>query len=878
MSTAPPTTRKITPMLRQYLDAKAQCPGALLLFRMGDFFELFFDDAKVAAHELDITLTAREKGQDPVPMAGVPHHAINTYIARLLERGHSVALCDQIQDPRTAKGLVARAITRIITPGTLVDLEALDPGVTQYLACVHAQACAQSDLVVALLDLLAGELLLTHVAPHALGDELRRLHVREVLCIDISVEIVRQALWHDARIPVRPVSHNSPSLTDVATLSGEAARALLTQRFGSPIVVHAPSGGDAVACIALAAVIGFAEATQRQTLTHLQPPRYFTHNDVLVVDEATRHNLELCRTARDCSRQGSLLWHLDRCATAMGARLLRQWLLFALRDAQRIARRAEVVELLRDCRRQRAAVRAALGSVRDVERLLGRVAMQRATPRDLGALRDSLQALSQLGEGVAALGPTLPPLLERVPEVLSDKRLLTLGGLLDQALLPEPPTARVEGGIFARGYRPELDTLLTLCDDSDSFLQDLEKRERVRTGIASLKIRFNRVFGYYIEITRSNLTQVPADYTRKQTMVNAERFTCEELKGFEHKILTAHAQRCGLETQLFAELCTTVLAQMAALRRLTRTLAGLDVLQALAEVADAQRYVRPEICAAPVLELQGARHPTLECLLPGGESFVPNDLQLGEDGSLLLLTGPNMAGKSTVMRQAALCVLMAHMGALVPCSKARIGLCDRLFTRVGASDNLGRGQSTFMVEMMETATILRDATPQSFVLLDEIGRGTSTFDGLAIATAVAEDLHDRLRCRAMFATHYHELCALAASRPRLVLAQMSVVQKNQRIVFLRQMRPGAARQSFGIEVARLAGVPPSILERAHAVLQGLQGAAPMDHPVPTVSSSTPPEAYAQLMALDVTRTTPLQALALLTQIKQSLAPCGEPNA
>lgn len=820
--------RRLTPMLRQYLEAKAACPAnAILMFRMGDFFELFFDDAKIAARELDLTLTARDKGDDPIPMAGVPHHAVSSYIARLVERGYSVALCDQVEDPRKAKGIVKREITRLITPGTMADLDALDPGVANYLGCVAATE-TEGRVAVALLDLLAGELLCTRCDIEALGDELRRMGVRELI-VPESLEIAARQAVGDGNVAMRPLV--ATGISD-GVADPTAAAQLLCERFGGAAIAGVDELDASAEQQALAWVIRYAESTQRRPLKHLMAPRAYRMNDFLVLDETTRRNLELTHTQMENRRKGALLWHLDRCRTAMGSRFLAQWLAFPLRDLGAIERRLDAVQCLKDNRRTRESVQEALDGVRDVERLIGRVAVGIATPRDLAALRGSLAGLpalqAQLGELAIPLG-----LRWRSLDVAAD-----LGDILLRALVDEPPITSYDGGIFRHGFCPDLDELLTLSTEGHGFLADLEKRERQRTGITNLKVRYNRVFGYYLEVTNANLGQVPPDYVRKQTLVGAERFITAELKAFEDKVLYADERRKEREAAMFAELVATVGKGGARLRAIGRLVAETDALASLAQVADEGRYCRPTLCQEAVLELEEARHPVLERLMPGGERFVPNDVTLSHDvRQLVIVTGPNMAGKSTVMRQTALCALLAHMGSFVPAKRARVGLCDRLFTRVGASDNLGRGHSTFMVEMIETATILRCATAQSLVILDEIGRGTSTYDGVSIAWAVAEHLHDAVGCRAMFATHYHELTDLALERPRIVNASVAVKEHNDSVVFLRRLVDGAANRSYGIQVARLANLPESVLVRAREILANLESGELDERGMPKLSRS-----------------------------------------
>lgn len=831
-----PSGRRLTPMLQQYMDAKSAYPDAILMFRMGDFFELFFDDAKIAARELDLTLTARDKSEDPIPMAGVPHHAVAGYIAKLVSRGYTVAMCDQVEDPKLAKGLVKREITRLITPGTVSDLDAMDPASNHYVACVVPDGEREGERdcdAVALLDMLAGEILCTHCPRDLLGDELRRMGVRELLIPTAQYDDVVRVLGSQCQIATRKLeSVVAPDGLRVQTsdnarhnvTNNNALHQFFSERFGCDLIEGMADGGSAAAREAVVHVVRFAEATQRRILRHFMPPRSYRVDEYVILDESTRRNLELCSTARDDRRFGSLLWHIDRCRTSLGSRRLRHWLLFPLRDVDAIARRLDMVQSLKEQRQRRETIQQALDTVRDIERLLGRVAVGRATPRDVGALGASLVLL-----------PAIKKMFESdASSFLGDRwRALDdaadLCTLLTDALVDDLPVTATEGGIFKKGYVADLDELITLSTEGHDFLADLERRERERTGIANLKVRYNKVFGYYLEITKANLAQVPPDYVRKQTLVNAERFISDELKVFEEKVLYADERRRGREAELFAALLETIATHMTRLRAIARLIADTDALASLAEVADHQRYVRPEVVRESILALEQARHPVVERLMPGGERFVPNDVLLNDkDRQLMIVTGPNMAGKSTVMRQTALIALLAHMGSFVPASRARIGLCDRIFTRVGASDDLGSGHSTFMVEMLETAAILKHATAHSLVILDEIGRGTSTYDGVSIAWAVAEHLHDHITCRAMFATHYHELTTLAVHRDRIVNTHVAVKEViDERtgqgtIVFLRRLAEGPANRSYGIHVAQMASLPESVLMRARQIMGELE--------------------------------------------------------
>ncbi|MEZ4271022.1 MAG: DNA mismatch repair protein MutS [Myxococcota bacterium] len=874
--------RRLTPMLKQYVEAKQQCPGAILMFRMGDFYEMFFEDARVAAKELDITLTSRDKSsEDAIPMAGVPHHAVRSYIAKLVKRGFNVAICDQVEDPRKAKGIVRREITRVITPGTVADLEALDPSSSSYAAYVLAPQKGEEQYVIALLDLLSGELLCTRCDGDCLGDELRRMGVREVLTEPKQVEGVTSAI-DDESVPVRALEGEP--------VSPEVTQADFTKRFAQEGILGFDGREDTREKRALLCILRYVESTQRRPLKHIVRPRAYRMTDFLVLDEATRRNLELVRTQMEGRRQGSLLWHLDRCRTALGSRLLAQWLTFPLRDPAAIEARLDDVGALRDARSLRSQVRELLDQVRDVERLVGRVAVGQVTPRDLAALRNSIQVALPLKQMMVELSSILGV---RWGEADTCDELCEL---LRTALVEDPPVSALDGGIFAQGYRVDLDELIAMATQGHGYLEDLQRRERTRTGISTLKVRYNKVFGYYIEIGKAHFKQVPADYVRKQTLVNAERFITDELKHYEVEVLTADERRKAREADLFEGLVSKVGAQTHRLRGLSRLLAETDVLISLAQVAEEGRYTRPIICQDRVLQLRQSRHPVVERLLPGGEQFVPNDLDVDvDDRQLLIVTGPNMAGKSTMMRQVALITLLAHMGSFVPAKAAKIGLCDRIFTRVGASDNLGRGQSTFMVEMAETATILRHATDRSLLILDEIGRGTSTFDGVSIAWAVAEHLHDVTAARTLFATHYHELTDLALQKSHIHNVSVAVKEFEGRLVFLRQLNEGAANRSYGIAVARLAGLPESVLERAREVLANLECQEFDDAGLPTLARTVsqskhrrgadqlklfnsdttaetrevePSAVEIALGKMDPLNMTPLQALAALDELKK----------
>lgn len=855
-----------TPVMEQYFNAKAQYPDALLFFRLGDFYELFYDDAIIAAQVLDIQLTTRGKDRqgEEIPMAGVPHHAATGYLARLLEKGFKVAICEQLADPKTVKGIVPRGVTRVVSPGIALDPDALDAKSDNWLVAVHggtprglaALEITRSDLRACVLDDDA-----------ALLAELTRLEPREIL-VDSELPDLRTAL--SRVLPNAAVRTVAP----VADVDGELAR-FLGNDDARRAAHEAPLNGRNAAVLALR----YAEEARPGAKLEVDALVRYDPRDFLVLDEVAVKNLELVRTLSG-ERKGSLLALLDGTKTAMGARLLRRWLLAPLVDVAAIRRRHDAVEALVIESDLRDELRAALGRISDLERLATRVELSLAHPRDLGAIRDSLVAAAEIEAQILARSArTTDDTLRRLAPGSTAEEVL---GMLETALVADPPTTHTAGGIFSDGVDPEIDELRQLSSSSKDVLLAMEARERERTGIASLKIRYTRVFGYYIEVTRANLKNVPADYRRKQTVANGERFVTDELEELQAKIVDADVRLEAREAELFLDLRARVAEHASRLRAVAQALAKLDVFAALAELAHRDGYVRPELDEGLELEIVEGRHPIVERLAAAG-TFVPNDIRLDAEGErLMIITGPNMAGKSTTMRQVALAVIMAQMGAFVPAARARIGVCDRVFTRVGASDNLGGGQSTFMVEMRETATILREATRRSLVILDEIGRGTSTYDGLAIAWAVAEHLHDAIGCRAMFATHYHELCELAELKDGAVSYNVAAREHGDDVVFLHKLVPGATNKSYGVAVARLAGVNELVLARAKAILADLERGAPLPGGrrasvrgqlelfAPSPERREPSAVERTLAELDVERLRPVDALLTLAQLKEML--------
>jgi DNA mismatch repair protein MutS len=795
-------------MMQQYREAKARHPGMLLFFRNGDFYELFEDDAELGSRLLGITLTKRDK---EIPMAGVPHHALDRYLARLLQAGHRVAICEQVEDAAQAKGLIRREVTRVVTPGTLTEDNLLDPRRANHLAAVWPRGEAAG---LAWLELSTGQFQAADVPWPRLADELGRLTPAECLTAEDGPAHLGERLREAA--PAMALTGRPGWTFDPAT-----AHAALFRHFGVNTLAGFGFDDDQPCLVAAGSLLLYVQETLKASLGHLSRLRPYRQDRFLFLDEVTRRSLELTRTLRDGERQGSLLSVLDRTVTPMGARLLQEWVVAPLAERPAIEARLDAVEELRAENGLRAELREVLGEVFDLQRLTSRISTGRASPRDLAGVRDTLRLLPKIKAKVTARRARLLNELEGRLELCPDLR-----ELLDGALVDQPPLNPREGGLIRPGYDSTLDEQRAITRDGKEWMTRFQAEEIMRTSIPSLKVGYNQVFGYYIEITNTHAGKVPPDYRRKQTLKNAERYITPELKEYEQKVLSAEETIHQREYDLFLMLRDRVAAQTGRLLQTAEVLAVLDVLAALAELAVSRGYCRPVLCDEPLLEIEDGRHPVLDQTLPPG-TFVPNDAALGPgQGHLWLITGPNMSGKSTFIRQAALIALMAHMGSFVPARQARIGVTDRIFTRVGASDDLGRGQSTFMVEMTEAANILNNATPRSLVILDEIGRGTSTYDGVSLAWAITEYLHDRAACRALFATHYHELAQLAERLPGLRNYNVVVREWQEEIVFLHKIAAGSADKSYGIHVARLAGVPEEVLGRAKEVLAELES-----HPV-----------------------------------------------
>jgi DNA mismatch repair protein MutS len=876
---APSSAGAPTPMLRQYLELKARHPDALLFFRLGDFYELFFEDARQAAELLGITLTSRPKGEERIPMCGVPHHSARLHIARLVEAGLRVAICDQVEEATPGKTLVRREVTRVVTPGTFFDDEGREAKAASFLAGLVL--AAERGGALALLEATTGDFrVFVAETDSALFEELSRVEPREVL---LTRELAESPRVEALAVP------GTRTFREAREFEARRGQEALCRHFQVGSLDGFGLSNQPEAWAAAAAVLRYVEETQRSALAHVQQVVRYEPSGALLIDAASRRNLDLVRNSADGRRAGSLLATIDRTVTSMGGRLLSQWLLYPLTEVEAIHRRQEAVAELVESAVLREDLTGGLREVGDLERLVGRLVVKQGTARDARLLGQSLRQLPVVEQLVATRESAL---LREVATGLPD--LSGLAALLEQAIVDEPPATTRDGGMFRRGYSVELDELLELAATGKDFIARMEADERRRTGIQSLKIRFNRVFGYYIEVTKANLQSVPADYVRKQTTANGERYVTPALQEYEGKVLTAQERSVALEQRLFEELRERIVGEAPRVLRAAKLLATLDVLLSFSRVAADHDYRRPTVNSGDLLRILDGRHPVVERSL-GRDPFVPNDVELDHDHRLVVLTGPNMAGKSTAMRQVALVTILAQMGSFVPAREAVVGVCDRIFTRVGAGDDLARGQSTFMVEMSETANILRHATSRSLVLLDEIGRGTSTFDGLAIAWAVAEHIHDVVRGRTIFATHYHELTQLAHEREHVVNLTMAVREWQDRVLFLRKLVPGAASRSYGIQVARLAGVPAPVLARAREVLSNLEKAGTDESGQPVFARAGRRHARAQLALgfgaaspaaaaspgpgdaivdelarLEVDALSPLQALQLLHRWKGSL--------
>jgi DNA mismatch repair protein MutS len=860
-------------MFKQYMGMKSEYPDSILFFRMGDFYEMFFEDAKKASRLLGITLTSRgTMNGEKVPMCGVPHHSSKSYIAKLIENGCKVAICEQMEDPQTAKGIVKRDVIRVVTPGSVLEDGEVDSKSNLYMAALSGM---EKPFGLAHLDLSTGEFRVAEIEEWGeVLDELGRIKPAELLLLEEDGLALRRGLSaYRLEVLAKDAFHR------------DLAESLLKNQLGVRSLASFGCEDWERAVLAAGALIHYVQTTQKVNPEHIKDLATYRLGDFMFLDEATAANLELFRTVRRQSVKGSLFQILDRTVTPMGSRQLRKWIGYPLLDLREIRLRLAAVASFRGDRVFREEIREHLEGVLDMERLNARISMGRANARDLAALKHSSRRLPPVKERLSG-SPS-----ERLNEIAAKLDPLSdVAELIERAICEDPPVSLKEGGLIREGYHEELDRLIRATRDGKTWIADLAASEQKRTGISSLKVGYNRVFGYYIEISKSNLHLVPSDYIRRQTLANGERYVTEKLKEYEDLVLGAEEKRADLEFEIFEDVRRQVAVENQRIRETGKRVGEVDALSALAEAAELKGYVLPEVNEGTVIEIVDGRHPVVEDTVRD-EDFVPNDVHLDDqEQQVLIITGPNMAGKSTVLRQVALTVLMAQMGSFVPASRATIGVVDRIFTRIGASDDLTKGQSTFMVEMNETANILRHATPRSLVILDEIGRGTSTYDGLSIAWAVAEALHDRddKGVRTLFATHYHELTELVAAKPRVKNFNIAVKEWNDQIIFLRKLVPGGTSRSYGIQVARIAGIPHPVIGRAKEILEELERGQGNEVGTPRMAmdrSGRERKETAQLSLfgaqdqrlrkwiqnLDLSSMTPLEALIEINKMKEYLS-------
>jgi len=854
-------------MIKQYLQIKSQYPDAILFFRMGDFYEMFFEDAHIGSRELDIALTSRNKGEkDSIPLCGVPYFAAENYISKLLQKGYKVALCDQVEDPRLAQGIVKREVVRVFTPGLVTDAVQLGTGENNYLMGF----CAEGEVFgLAFLDISTGELKACQISGFEpfLSETLRN-EPKEFLSLKRFQEHPCFGRFKKNFENGLITYLDDPKL-DVILSFNEKER--------NSIIQKAPLAAQAVAM-----VLRYAEENQKKPLSHIRPLSFYQVQDFMIIDEVTKRNLELTQSLFDQGKRGSLFWVLDETVTLMGSRTLKQWLNYPLIDIKEIGKRLEGISELKEKKIERKQLRESLKGIQDIERLTSRIFLGHTNARDLIGLKNSLQNLPVLKSNLQPFDASI--IKEYASEIGNFDDLYQL---LESSIIDHPPLTIKEGGIIKPNYDKELDALREIGREGKGWILQLEAEERKKTGISSLKVRYNQVFGYYIEVTKSNFHLVPDHYIRKQTLVNAERFITPELKEFETKVLGAEEAICQLEYRLFEDIRKRVSEETLRLQKTASAIAVIDILGSMAEIADRYDYVQPVVDEGDEIIIHDGRHPVLE-RMGLSERFVPNDTQIDtQEHQILIITGPNMAGKSTYLRQVALIILMAQMGCFVPAKEVRIGVVDRIFTRIGALDNIMRGQSTFMVEMMETARILSQATSRSLVVLDEIGRGTSTFDGLSIAWAVAEFLHDNpsIRPKTLFATHYHELTELALTKERVKNYNVVVKEWSGEIIFLRKIVEGGTNRSYGIQVARLAGLPQRVIDRAKEILSNLEKGELDAMGMPKIATTKiqtlkpkpplqpslfnqPDPIRSELKKIKTNQLTPLEALNILDELKK----------
>jgi len=870
-----PIDEKLTPAMKQFHRFKQKYPDCILFFRMGDFYETFYEDAKTCSKVLGLTLTSRSKGDNPVPLAGVPYHAVDGYLKKMLQAGYRVAVCEQVEDPKTAKGVVQRDVVRIVTPGTLTDDMLLDARQDNFLCAVSLGTRGRA--VMSWVDISTGHFFVQDVAEEKLLDELLRLAPAECLLADRRGELFEAE--------TRKLAADIKQLTSAIITERPGwyfdpyqARERLLKHFGTATLEgFGIRDGDDALIPPAGAIIEYLNETQKTTLGHIRSLKKIDRENFLQIDPASLRSLEVLRTIRTESKKGSLLDCLDETITGMGARTFRNWLCMPLCDLGAITQRQDAIEEMKNADASLAEIRRLLSNVSDTERIAARISTLRASPRDLTALAATLRHIPLLREIVQQFRSGMLGQLAGRCDSMDE-----LAALLESAIEPEPPSHLRDGGVIRKGFSEELDKLRSISRDGQSWLRSYQKQQAERTGIANLKIGYNKVFGYYIEVNHSSANKVPADYIRKQTIKNAERYITEELKEYETQALSAEEKALELEQQLFDQLRRQSAQYVSRLQGLAETVAQCDCLAAMAYLAKRRNYIRPRMTTGGELVIREGRHPVLAETL--GADFVPNDVDLGGGaGDVLVITGPNMSGKSTYIRQVALLVLMAQTGSFIPAGDAEIGLVDKIFTRVGASDELVRGQSTFMVEMTETANIINNATERSLVILDEVGRGTSTYDGLSLAWAITEHVANGLKCRTLFATHYHELTELAELFANVKNCNVAVREWMDEVVFLHKILPGGTDKSYGLHVAKLAGIPKTVLDRSKEILEELESTfqkeATGEHfsrhktkepDQDTLFVQKHKSVLEKLASTDVNNLTPIEAINLLNQIKNEM--------
>jgi DNA mismatch repair protein MutS len=867
----------LSPAMRQYRHFKTKHPDCILFFRMGDFYETFYEDARTCSRVLGLTLTSRDKGsENPVPLAGVPYHAIDGYLKKMLQAGYRVAVCEQVEDPKTAKGVVKRDVVRIVTPGTLTDDMLLEDKKDNFLCAIDLDVKGYASL--SWVDISTGHFFVQRVVEKELLNELQRLAPAECLLADRRgelFEVETRRLANDIGRLTRAIVTERPSWY----FDPYQAQQRLLKHFGTTTLEgFGINDGDQDLVPPAGAILEYLNETQKTTLGHIQSLRKVSRQDSLQIDPVSLRSLEILQTIRTESRKGSLLACLDETLTGMGGRLFRNWLCMPLCDVASIELRQDAVQELKENQQTLTPIRELLSGIADMERIAARISTFRVSPRDLLGLARTLRQVPRLRQLLSGLQANLNAQLTQQCDSMDE-----LASLLESAVEPDCPTHLRDGGVIRGGFSQELDRLRSISTDGQSWLRNYQRHEAQRTGIANLKVGFNKVFGYYIEITNASADKVPPEYIRKQTVKNAERYITEELKNYENEVLTAEERALELEQRLFEDLRAESAQYIPRLQRLAAMIAECDCLACFAYIAARRNYHRPKVTGDGKLVIREGKHPVLAEML--GAEFVPNDVELGGgSGDISVITGPNMSGKSTYIRQIALLVLMAQAGSFIPAQEAEIGLVDRIFTRVGASDELVRGQSTFMVEMTETANIINNATAKSLVILDEVGRGTSTYDGLALAWAITEHLATRLKCRTLFATHYHELTELAELFDNIRNCNVAVREWMDEVVFLHRILPGGTDKSYGIHVAKLAGLPKSILARSNEILEELESAFAKEATGERLAKhkTKEPDGDAlfvqkhksvldKLASTDVNNLTPIEAINLLSQIKREIA-------